>query len=152
MPIVKDYYDSSMVINDWAVELDAIVAAFEVLDGKHIDTIIDPIDNLNGEIIVSCLESEILKAAFVEEFNNNLSTLGLGSYYTVSKADVEGIQTEAKWDAELVVINQLQTLVASINAGTVTLPELLAAKANAEATVIAKAIFEAVLAAEGIIL
>ena len=152
MPVVKDYYDSSIVISDWAAELDAIVGAIKKLDSMGLDAMNEPIKNLTGESIMIAVESEILKAAFVEEFNNNLSTLGLGSYYTVSKSDVEGIQTEAKWDAELVVINQLQTLVSSINAGTVTLPELLAAKANAEATVIAKAIFEAVLAAEGIIL
>ena len=152
MPVVKDYYDSSIVISDWAAELDAIVGAIKKLDSMGLDAMDEPINNLTGESIMIALESEILTAAFVEEFNNNLSTLGLGSYYTVSKAEVEGIQNEAKWDAELAVINQLETLVASINAGTVTLPELQAAKTNAESTVIAKAIFEAVLAAEGIIL
>ena len=152
MPVVKDYYNSSMVIADWAVELDAIVNAIKKLDSMGLDAMSDPIENLTGEAVLIALSSEILKAAFVEEFNANLVSLGLGTYYTVTETEVEAIQTAEQWDKELDTIQSLQALLEKINNATVTPADLFAVKAEAEQTQIAKDIFESVLAANGIVI
>jgi hypothetical protein len=134
MPIVKDYYESSMVIADWSVELDAIVNAIKTLDSMGLDVMASPIENLTGDAVLAAVSSEILKAAFVEEFNANLVSLGLGTYYTVTETEVEAIQTAGQWDKELDTIQSLQALVEKINNATVTPADLLAVKAEAEQT------------------
>ena len=152
MPIVKDYYDSSMVIADWSAELDAIVNAIKTLDSMGLDVMESPIENLTGEAVLAAVSSEILKAAFVEEFNANLVSLGLGTYYTVTETEVEAIQTAAQWDKELDTIQSLQAVVEKINNATVTPADLLAVKAEADQTQIAKDIFASVLTANGIVI
>ena len=152
MPIVKDYYESTMVIADWSVELDAIVNAIKTLDSMGLDVMESPIENLTGDAVLAAVSSEILKAAFVEEFNANLVSLGLGTYYTVTETEVEAIQTAEQWNKELDTIQSLEALVEKINNATVTPADLLAVKAEAEQTVIAKDIFESVLAANGIVI
>ena len=145
LPIISDYYNDSIVINDWAVELDAIIVAFETLDGKHVDTMEDPIENLNGEIIIACLGSVILTEAFIEEFNKNLDNLGLASYYVVTEEKVNAVDTAEKWDKELVAIQKLEAVVASIQDNTITMQGLKDAQKEVESTIIAKEIFNAVL-------
>ena len=150
-PMVSDYYNDSMIINDWSAELDSIVNAFESLDGKNIATMENPIENLNGEIIVTCLNSVILKAAFIVEFNNNLNVLGLGSYYTLTEEKVNALDTAAKWDLELEAITMLETLVEKLSNLTITQSELLAVYNKCNETVIAKEILNALLADFGIV-
>ena len=152
MPIVKDYYESSMVIADWSVELDAIVNAIKTLDSMGLDVMESPIENLTGDAVLAAVSSEILKAAFVEEFNANLVSLGLGTYYTVTETEVEAIQTAGQWDKELDTIQSLQAVVEKINNATVTPADLLAVKAEADQTQIAKDIFASVLTANGIVI
>ena len=145
LPIISDYYNDSIIINDWAEELDAIVAAYEALDGKHLETMENPIDNLDGEIIVACLESAILKEAFVAEFNNNLNANGLGSYYTVTVVEVENVNTATAWNEELQAIKVLEKLLEKINNNTVSQDDIANAEVTAANTQIAKEILESVL-------
>ena len=117
-----------------------------------LDVMASPIENLTGDAVLAAVSSEILKAAFVEEFNANLVSLGLGTYYTVTETEVEAIQTAGQWDKELDTIQSLQALVEKINNATVTPADLLAVKAEAEQTQIAKDIFASVLTANGIVI
>ena len=150
LPVVNEYYDEEMAIEDWAAELDAIIAAYEALNNAHLDTVANPVESLNGEIILACLESEILKAAFVEEFNANLVTYGLAIYYTATVEVIESIDSDSAWDNELVGVKTLESLVAKINDQTVTLADVKAAKEVVEKTTIAKAILEKLLNDEGV--
>ena len=150
LPVVNEYYDEEMAIEDWAAELDAIIAAYEALNNAHLDTVANPVESLNGEIILACLESEILKAAFVEEFNANLVTYGLAIYYTATVEVIESIDSDSAWDNELIGVKTLESLVAKINDQTVTLADVKAAKEVVEKTTIAKAILEKLLNDEGV--
>ncbi len=149
MPVVSDYYNSSIVIADWSVELDAIVQAYELLESEDLTSIDNPIENLNGTIIAKCLESEILKVAFIEEFNKNLNQKGLGVYYTVTADDLNKVDTASEWDEELVVIALVESLLPKVENGTITLVELLNAKAAADNTVISKGILYSILTSLG---
>ena len=145
LPIICNYYDESLGITDWDQELDSIVSAYKLLVNKGLANITNPIETLDGEVIIACLESKILKAAFVEEFNNNLTTLGLGAYYTMDDAKLAELDTPAKWDNELAAIQAVSDLVNNFSLGKVP-----AVKDLVESTIIAKAILVAFLLTMGI--
>ena len=145
LPIICNYYDESLGITDWDQELDSIVSAYKLLVNKGLANITNPIETLDGEVIIACLESKILKAAFVEEFNNNLTTLGLGAYYTMDDAKLAELDTPAKWDNELAAIQAVSDLVNNFSLGKVP-----AVKDLVENTIIAKAILVAFLLTMGI--
>ena len=147
LPIICNYYDESLGITDWDQELDSIVSAYKLLVNKGLANITNPIETLDGEVIIACLESKILKAAFVEEFNNNLTTLGLGAYYTMDDAKLAELDTPAKWDNELAAIQAVSDLVNNFS-----LVRVPAVKDQVESTIIAKAILVAFLSNMGILL
>jgi hypothetical protein len=145
LPIISNYYDESLGITDWGVELDAIINAYTLLVNKGLSNINNPIQTLDGQIIVSCLESKILKAAFIQEFNNNLNLLGLGAYYTMDDAKLSELNTAEKWDNELAAIQAVSDLVN--NFSLIKIPTV---KLQVENTIIAKAILISYLTSIGI--
>jgi hypothetical protein len=145
LPIISNYYDESLGITDWGVELDAIINAYTLLVNKGLSNINNPIQTLDGQIIVSCLESKILKAAFIQEFNNNLNLLGLGAYYTMDDAKLSELNTAEKWDNELAAIQAVSDLVN--NFSFIKIPTV---KLQVENTIIAKAILISYLTSIGI--
>ena len=147
LPIICNYYDESLGITDWGEELDAIVNAYKLLVNKGLANINNPIQTLDGQIIIACLESKILKAAFIQEFNNNLTVLGLGAYYTMDEDNLAELDTAEKWDNELAAIQAVSDLVNNFS-----FTKVPTVKAQVESTIIAKAILASFLSSMGIIL
>ena len=147
LPIICNYYDESLGITDWSVELDTIVNAYKLLVNKGLANINNPIQTLDGEIIIACLESKILKAAFIQEFNNNLILLGLGAYYSMDEDKLAELDTAEKWDNELAAIQAVSDLVNNFS-----FTKVPTVKAQVESTIIAKAILASFLSSMGIIL
>ena len=151
LPIISTYYDeNTMVIGDWGQELDAIVNAYKLLVNKGVDAITNPIETLDGQIIMACLDSVILRSAFITEFNNNLDNLELSTYYTMDEAKLEELDTAEKWDKELDAIKAVSDLVTHFN----LLDPELSTKVNnvknqVEDTVIASAILTSFLTSMG---
>ncbi len=153
MPVVKEYYalvdTTGWSKAAWENELDAIVATISKLHGNYTATMENPIESLNAEIINAALSSEILTAGFVQEFNTNLSNLGL-DYKVYQASDFDNVND---WDLELDYIRQTKDLMDQIDAHGMT-PELsvavhnLALNVNAN-SVLAKEILAAGLADRG---
>ena len=145
LPIISNYYDESLGITDWGLELDSILDAYKLLVDKGLDNINNPIQTLDGEVIIACLNSKILKAAFIQEFNNNLNLLGLGAYYTMDEEKLAELDTPSKWDNELAAIEAVSDLVNNFSVTKVpTVTE------QVESTIIAKAILVSFLTTIGI--
>ena len=145
LPIICNYYDESLGITDWGQELDSIVNAYKLLVDKGLANINNPIQTLDGEVIIACLNSKILRAAFIQEFNTNLSALGLGAYYTMDEAKLAELNTAEKWDNELAAIQAVSDLVNNFS-----LIKVPAVKDQVENTIIAKAILVSFLTSIGI--
>ena len=103
------------------------------------------VKTLDGEVIIACLNSKILRAAFIQEFNTNLSALGLGAYYTMDEAKLAELNTAEKWDNELAAIQAVSDLVNNFS-----LIKVPAVKDQVENTIIAKAILVSFLTSIGI--
>ena len=145
LPIISNYYDESLGITDWGLELDSILDAYKLLVDKGLANINNPIQTLDGEVIIACLNSKILKAAFIQEFNNNLNLLGLGAYYTMDEEKLAELDTPSKWDNELAAIEAVSDLVNNFSVTKVpTVTE------QVESTIIAKAILVSFLTTIGI--
>ena len=110
MPIVKTYYDDSIVIDNWTNEMDAIVAALEELDACDVDTIDDPLDDrITGDLMYALVQSKIIVNGLVKEINESLVNNNLNDYEVIA-ADIEMVQTSAQWDKELVALRNIESV------------------------------------------
>jgi hypothetical protein len=128
---------------DWGNELDAIVNAYKLLVNAGLANITNPIATLNGEIIMACMKSVILRTAFKTTFNENLGVLGLAGYYQLTDEKLTEVNTAEKWDNELTAIMAVSEFVANLPYSFVNLPTL---KTQIDNTIIAKEILVSVLA------
>jgi hypothetical protein len=144
LPIISTYYALANTDNmDWGNELDAIVNAYKLLVNAGLANITNPIATLNGEIIMACMKSVILRTAFKTTFNENLGVLGLAGYYQLTDEKLTEVNTAEKWDNELTAIMAVSEFVANLPYSLVNLNTL---KAQIDNTIIAKEILVSVLA------
>ncbi len=126
MPVVKEYVSfvntDSWTFADWDQELDAIVTTIKEMKNDSQATMENPIEELNAKIINSALNSEILTAGFVHEFNMNLVALGL-DYKVYQASDFTSVKD---WDLELNYIQQTKDLMDEIDAAGTLTPALAA--------------------------
>jgi hypothetical protein len=145
LPIISTYHALANTDNmDWGNELDAIVNAYKLLVNAGLANITNPIATLNGEIIMACMKSVILRTAFKTTFNENLGVLGLAGYYQLTDEKLTEVNTAEKWDNELTAIMAVSEFVANLPYSLVNLNTL---KAQIDNTIIAKEILVSVLEA-----
>ena len=144
LPIISTYYNDSLVIDNWEEELNDIINAYSLLVEKGLSNITEPIKTLDGDVIMACLESEILKAAFIIEFNNNLETLELNSFYQMNENEIAILDSPEKWNNELAAIQAVSDLAKAYSPTKV--PAVIT---QVEATYIAKTILVSFLVSKG---
>ena len=144
LPIISTYYNDSLVIDNWEEELNDIINAYSLLVEKGLSNITEPIKTLDGDVIMACLESEILKAAFIIEFNNNLETLELNSFYQMNENELAILDSPEKWNNELAAIQAVSDLAKAYSPTKV--PAVIT---QVEATYIAKTILVSFLVSKG---
>ena len=110
MPVVKGYYNDSIVIDNWTNEMDAIVAALEQLDACGVDTIDDPLDTrITGDLMCALIQSKIIVNGLVQEINESLVNNDLDTY-AVTADDILMVQTPAKWEKELAALRKIESV------------------------------------------
>lgn len=107
MPVVSDYYNDSMVIADWTLEMDNIVKAVEELDKAGLTTITDPLDTrITGELLYALAQSEIITNAMVKEINESLVEAGLPDD-EIHYQDIKDVTTVEAWNTEIKALRSI---------------------------------------------
>ncbi|MBQ4571129.1 MAG: hypothetical protein IJB21_05505 [Bacilli bacterium] len=110
IPVINEYYDSTVVINNWEDEVNAIVDALEELVNHGLDSISDPFDDrITGELMYILTQSEIITNGMVTEVNKGLKDHNL-SDYEITADDIKAVQTAEKWDKELVALRNIESV------------------------------------------
>ena len=134
LPVVKDYYEDDMVIENWETELDAIIASVDALDKaniKNLDDLLNEDSALNGEMMLTFTQSVILKNALVQELNKALAKANLEPNL-IEVSDLDSLNNKELWNAELSAMRNLITL--KDNASTLEFDKIVEIYSEVRAT------------------
>jgi hypothetical protein len=91
-PVIKDYYDASIVVANWEVEMNAIVSALESIANDGVSDINKvEIDQVSANSIELVLKSEILSNFVVNIINDELKKNDLDEYYVVTEEQLDSV-------------------------------------------------------------
>ena len=120
LPYASEYYNDSIIINDWEAEFIALINAIEALNAKDLDTITDPFDDrIDGELMMTITQSDIICHGLVKEINRNLVAAGLPDD-EIHYEDIKWVDTVEKWNKELHALEVIMDFNENIDTKTIS--------------------------------
>lgn len=101
LPVIGSYYAGTTLVSDWVVELDNLMNVLNAFGSRNLDSNLfaDPLNNVNGQLVLAICHSEVLKVELVQKINDTLPA-EYQSLCNITVADLDLVTTAEGWDNE----------------------------------------------------